>query len=126
VEAKLSHEKDVYIVHVGGTLDIEDTQGFKSVVLQKLRKQKIIFNIQKASFVGSTGLGPFLETLREVSTQGVCGLKMVGASSEFKRLLQNLELSNLEIFETNEGALRSFTEPVMPQVILTEPSILAE
>lgn len=108
MEAKLKSNRDVTIIQVHGTLDIEDTQNFKSVVLKQFSEHKVVFDMGKASFVGSTGLGPFLETIKELSAKNAHGLKLVGASSDFQRLFLNLEIANLEMFETEDGAIRSF------------------
>ena len=108
MEAKLKSNKDVTIIQVQGTLDIEDTQSFKTAILKNFSERKLVFNMQKASFVGSTGLGPFLETLKEFSALNAHGIKLVGVSIDFQRLFQNLELANLQIYESEDRAIQSF------------------
>lgn len=108
MEAKLRSLRDITIIQVQGTLDIEHTQNFRSVVLKRFTDHKIVFNMQKAAFVGSTGLGPFMDALKEISARNAYGLKLVGVSPDFQRLFQNLELANLQIYDNEDTAVQSF------------------
>ena len=105
--ANLIDKNGVLIVNIGGTLDIEHTHFFKETCLRELLAKKVIFNMENASFVGSTGLQCFIETVQGLSL-GQHGLKVYGAKSEFKRLLQNLELQKLQILENEEQAIARF------------------
>ena len=105
--AKLIDKNGVLIVNIGGTLDIEYTQPFKEACLRQFSSKKIIFNMEKANFVGSTGLQSFIETLQGLS-QGQHGVKVTGVKTEFRRIFQNLELQRLEIFESDDSAVASF------------------
>jgi len=118
MEARLRNQKDVTIIHVGGTLDIEHTQGFKKVILKNYATKKVVFDMREASFVGSTGLGAFLDTLRELSLCTSHGIKFVGVNNDFRRIFQNLEIHCLEIYESENGALDSFLQPLP---VVTEP-----
>ena len=91
MEARLRNQKDITIIHVGGTLDIEHTQGFKTAILKNFATKKIVFDMKDASFVGSTGLGAFLDTLRELSARNAHGVKFVGVNNDFRRIFQRLQ-----------------------------------
>lgn len=111
METRLRSHNDVTIIDVGGTLDIEHTQIFRQALIEKFDGRKIVFDMQKASFVGSTGLGAFFDGVRKLSQKSAWGIKVIGANSEFRRLFQNMEITNLEIFESEQLAVDSFQSP---------------
>lgn len=106
--AKIKPYNDIMIITLGGTLDIEYTQTFKMVCLKEFQSKKVIFNMQNASFVGSTGIQPFMETLVTLSMHSPQGIKIVGAGVEFRRIFQNLEIGNLEICDNEDAAIGSY------------------
>ena len=112
MEAKIKNNMDVTIIRIQGTLDIEHTQGFKSVALNKLKGQKVVFNMAEAAFVGSTGIGPFLDTVKELASNASFGVKVVGLNADFQRIFSNLEVSGLTLYDTEARAMESFIEPV--------------
>jgi anti-anti-sigma factor len=108
MEAQMKNQGEVTIITIRGPLDIEKTQPFREACIRHLLNKKVIFNMEKASFVGSTGLQAFLETIRTLSEESQHGLKVVGVQAEFKRIFQNLEIQQLQIHDSEEGALSSF------------------
>jgi anti-anti-sigma factor len=108
--ARVKPHQDITIISLGGTLDIEYTQAFKEACLRQFQSKKVIFNMEKAHFVGSTGIQPFMETLLTLASAAPQGLKMVGVGVEFKRIFQNLEIQNLEICESEASAIGRFLE----------------
>ncbi|MEZ0391712.1 MAG: STAS domain-containing protein [Pseudobdellovibrionaceae bacterium] len=108
METRLKNQGEVTIITIQGSLDIEATQPFREACLRHLLGKKVIFNMEKAAFVGSTGLTAFLEAIRTLSEENQYGLKVVGVQAEFKRIFQNLEIQKLQIHETEAVALSSF------------------
>jgi anti-anti-sigma factor len=108
MEAKVKNLGEVTIVTIRGSLDIEKTQPFREACLRHLLGKKVVFNMENAAFVGSTGLTAFLETIRTLSEENLHGLKVVGVQAEFKRIFQNLEIQKLQMHESEAGALSSF------------------
>lgn len=111
MEAKLKSLGEIAIVSIRGALDIEQTQPFREACLKHLSSKKVIFNMQDATFVGSTGIQPFLDTIKTLSEGNQQAIKIVGVKSEFRRLLMNLELSGLEIHESETAAISSYFNP---------------
>jgi anti-anti-sigma factor len=109
MEAKLKNQGEVTIITIQGPLNIERTQSFREVCLRHLLGKKVIFNMEMASFVGSTGLQAFLETVRTLSEENQHGLKVVGVQAEFRRIFQNLEIQQLQIHDSEETAVSSFS-----------------
>lgn len=99
---------DVLVVSIAGTLHIEETQPFREAARSKLLGEKLVFNMAGANFVGSTGLQPFLEMIKILDEKGIHGLKLVGVKPEFRRLISNLETTQLQYFECEKTAIDAF------------------
>lgn len=108
MQARLKNQGEITIITIQGPLEIEKTQPFREVCLRNFVGKKVIFNMERASFVGSTGLQAFLETVRTLSEENSHGLKVVGVQAEFKRIFQNLEIQRLQIHDSEEVAVSSF------------------
>jgi anti-anti-sigma factor len=106
--ARLKNEGEVTIISIQGSLDIEQTQPFKETCIKHFLNKKLVFNMEGASFVGSTGLKAFLDTVQMLSEESAFGLKIVGLRPEFRRILQNMEIRTLQIHESLETAVQSF------------------
>lgn len=113
MRAMMTDKKGVYVVSIGGTLDIECTQIFKDTCLKELKEKKVIFNMENAHFVGSTGLQSFIETIKGLSYSQF-GIKIVNPRTEFRRIFQNMDIQNLQIHENEENAMASFLAPAVP------------
>jgi anti-anti-sigma factor len=112
---RIKNQGEVTIISIHGSLDIEKTQPFKEACIKHLLNKKIVFNMEAANFVGSTGLKAFLDTIQTLSEEGSFGLKMIGLRPEFRRILQNMDLKTLQIHENLDTALQSFV-PV-PEIL---------
>lgn len=109
MEAKLTAHDDVTIITIRGVLNIEHTQPFREICIKHFLKKKIIFNMTSASFVGSTGIQPFLDAVKLVTEENKHGLKIVGVGSEFRRIFQNIESEHLHFFEDESSAIASLS-----------------
>ena len=114
MEAKIRHLGEIAIISLKGPLEIEYTQPLRDTCAKHFVGKKIIFNMEKANFVGSTGIQSFVDTVKMLNEQSQSGLKLVGLKSEFRRIFQNLEMSNLEIHDTEVTAIQSFDKPQGP------------
>jgi anti-anti-sigma factor len=110
VEASVKSQGGITIVKIDGALAIERTQSFREVCLRNFLNKKIVFNMEGTTFVGSTGLQAFIDTIKTLSEENLHGLKVVGARPEFKRIFQNLEFQKLQIHDSEDGALASFSQ----------------
>ncbi len=102
---------DISIVELQGPLEIDLTQPFREACKNHFKEKKVIFNLERVNFVGSTGIQSFLETIRLLAENR--GIKLVGTKSELKRMIENLALTNLEFCETEDQAFRSFLTPLL-------------
>jgi anti-anti-sigma factor len=115
MEAKLKQHGEIAIVSIKGFLDIEKTQPFRDACVKHFLGEKVIFNLEKANFVGSTGIQSFIEAMRIVSQKTQTGIRLVGLKAEFKRIFTNLEIQGLEFCDNETLAIHSFSK--IPDVI---------
>lgn len=110
MQASVSNYGEIAVVEISGVLTIEEAQAFRQVCAKHLLDKKVVFNMRAANFVGSNGIKPFLDIITEISQKGSHGLKVVNPKVEFRRIFFNMELSGLQIHESLDGAVASFTE----------------
>lgn len=121
MNARVHQFGEVTVISIYGPLTIDCTQPFRQAVLKRYRGQKIVFNMSKASFVGSTGIHDFIETIRELGQQHSHGVKVASPRVEFRRILQNLEIQKLEIFDSEVHAVQAFSAPRVVSAAISEP-----
>ena len=107
MEAKLKQLGEVSVVCISGSLEIDKAQFFRDVCGRQNFGQKVIFNLENASFVGSTGIQPFVDAMKIVCQRSNLGLKVVGLKNEFRRIFANEEIQGLEICDSEGLALAS-------------------
>lgn len=116
MEAKVVNHDGVYVVTLSGQLDFESADSLRNTCRKLFREKKVIFNLAKLNFVGSSGLTPFLELLSEMNRSHGRDIKLCSVGSEFIRLFEAGELYGLEIYEDEVKARHAFVTP--PNVIL--------
>jgi anti-anti-sigma factor len=116
MQAKLRQHGEISIVQIQGSLQIERTQAFREACSKSFIGKKIIFNMEEAHFVGSTGIQSFIDAVKILTANGESKLKLVGLKAEFKRIFANLELVGVEILETESVAIESFTVGGLPSI----------
>jgi len=109
LEARIIQAHDITVVKLKGFLDFEVAETFRKNCLENLAGYKVIFNLRELSFVGSSGITPFVDMLIQFSKNSEIPPKFCEMTSEFKRLFLSSQLSELEIFEDELGAMKSFT-----------------
>lgn len=105
---------DTIVVSVDGKLDYETQDSFK----ENLKKvatvasgkntdstpTKVIFDMEKLEFVGSSGITQFIETLKEFGAQTDQKARILKASSEFKKVMRAFDEEQTFEFSEHEGA----------------------
>jgi anti-anti-sigma factor len=108
VEAKFEIHSGVYVVQLSGQLDFESADALKARCASLFANKNIVFSLKGLSFVGSSGLTPFLELLRALLKSNGTNFKICSVSSEFMRLFEAAELFGLEVYENAEQAQLAF------------------
>jgi len=114
MQAKIRKDGDVTVVELKGRLDFETAEPFRETCNDILANSKVVFNLSELSFVGSSGIGAFVNTLREFTTKNPVPPRFCEVRSEFKKVFKSSEEGVFQIFENEEEALQSFNSPPIP------------
>lgn len=122
MQARVSQEGDVVVVHLLGKIDLESAAQFRKICIEKFAQSQVVFNFQNLSFVGSTGILPFLETMQAFKKANSRGFKFSNVGTEFRRLFAATPLHDVLIFENFQLASRSFIESGIPSIPHEQPT----
>lgn len=115
VEKKLISEKgkDMAILYVEGLIKVGESAWFlaKAIKASDLRRKKIILDFGRIDYIDSTGIGELVGTCGTLARKG----RKLALSHVSKRIAKLIEVAHLTdvlpIFETEEEAIASFSEP---------------
>jgi anti-sigma B factor antagonist len=122
MQAKIRKDGDITVVELKGKLGFETAEPFRETCADIPTNSKVIFNLSGLSFVGSSGIGAFVNTLRDLSVGSAVPPKFCHLKSEFKKVFRATD-SSFQIFEDESAAVTSFalgTIP-LPQLDFLEP-----
>jgi anti-anti-sigma factor len=126
MQAKLRKEGEITVVTIQGFLEIEQTQPFREACAKHLINEKVVFNMEKTNFVGSTGLQPFLDTVQNFLEKNEFGLKVVCKRPEFIRIFQNYQSNKLRVVDSEDKAILAFQEPIYDVPTNETPTVSVE
>ena len=115
MKAQVSQNGEVTVVHVSGHIDYESVTPFQETCLSRFSSKKLVFNLQGLSFVGSSGITQFVQTLESLAATSPMGLKICRASTEFQKVLTSNQIPGLEIYEEQYQAEQAFFISRVPQ-----------
>jgi anti-anti-sigma factor len=124
LQARLKNHGDVTIVEFSGRIDIESAPPFRQACRTHLKGKKVVFDFAKLSFVGSTGMLPFLEALEEFTKTPGNQAKLSGIGLEFGRVLSATTLGLIESWDVEAQAVEAFTNPRMIEMALAHREAL--
>jgi anti-anti-sigma factor len=109
MEAKVESRDGIYVVSLAGQLDFESADALRNNCRQMFSDKKVIFNLEALNFVGSSGLTPFLDLLKDMKKNLGKNVKICAAQKDFVRLFETGgDLSQIEIYESEEKAHNAF------------------
>lgn len=101
---------EVGILEIVGDIDLFNTSQIQSIV-QNLAAEKIfrvIFNLERVSYIDSSGIGMFLTMLRHLK-KAEGGLKLLKLSVSVRKVFEMARIiSVFEVFDDEESAIQSF------------------
>jgi anti-anti-sigma factor len=123
MQARINRHGEIVVVYLSGRVDVETAEPFREACLNQLVSVKVVFDFKHLSFVGSSGLLPFLETIQEFAGRNANGFKFCGVGSEFRRVFSSTALSEVQIFDSDVQAVQAFLNPpvVVPQAVEAVP-----
>jgi len=119
MQAKLRKDGDVTVVDLTGRLDFETSEPFRETIAEMLGNSKVVFNLSGLSFVGSSGISAFVNTLKELSDKAPVRPRFCHVRSEFQRVFKSTGPDAFPLFEDETAAVKSFDQPVLPIAELT-------
>ena len=127
MEAKIIEREDVLVVYLKGRIDIEATEPFRQACLQQLANRKVVFHFGDLSFVGSNGIGSFIDTVREMRKSTNTAMKFCTVGSEFQKVFAATQVVNdIEIYPNEVFAMNAFSNKDKIQVAPVTPAPTTE
>jgi anti-anti-sigma factor len=120
MQAKLRKDGDVTVVDLTGRLDFETAEPFRETCQEMLRDSKVVFNLSGLSFVGSSGISAFVNTLKELSDGAPVRPRFCNVRAEFQRVFKSTGQDAFPLFEDERAAVGSFDQPALLNVSKTE------
>ena len=114
---RAKQEGNVVVFELEGNLDFETIVQFENacerLIEQSAQTQRLVFNMEKLKFVGSSGINQFVRVLKNFNTLPVKP-KYIHVSSEFEKIFRALQTvrNPFDIFENEAQAIVAFdTDP---------------
>jgi len=126
MEAKIQRHGDITVVQLRGQIDLEKNQNFRQFCLRQLADKKVIFCLEGLQFVGSSGIQVFFRTLQDVHARNKHGIKVSGLKPDFLRVFRYTAVSDLDVHETSDFAVRSFQTGIPSGFTFTETVPVAD
>ena len=104
-------KEDILICSIDGEIDINTSPQIKKAFdkLAKDKQKKVIINLEKVSYVDSSGLATLVEALKNFRAYGG-KLKLTSLSGKVKSLFEITKLEKLfDIVDREEEALKTFS-----------------
>ena len=108
MDAKVENRDGIFVVSLSGKMDFESADSLKAKCLQRFSETDVIFNLRELSFVGSSGITPFLELLQALSQNLGPRFKICSVGNEFLRLFESEATGGIEIYRDLSDAQRAF------------------
>lgn len=102
---------EIAIIKAKGYIDTITTQKIEKILINQiaLKKYKLIVNLEKVSYINSSGWGAFLREIKEIRKENG-DLVLVNMSPDVYSVFETMEFSNIfKYFDSVEAALKNFT-----------------
>ena len=118
MKTKIQKNGDTIVVTMDGKLDFEtyvplreDLSKLMSTPPTDCVPKKIIFNLEKLEFVGSSGISSFVQTLKEFNANSPMKPRYCHVKSEFRKIIKAFDEADLfEFYDTEDRAKKSFDQ----------------
>lgn len=118
MKTQIKKAGDTLVVSINGKLDFEASDALKQDLGKIMREngtdespRKIIFNMEKLDFVGSSGISSFVQALKEFNAQSPTRPRYCSVKSEFQKVIKAFDESDgFEFFDNEERAKKSFDQ----------------
>lgn len=118
---KAKQDGNVVVFELEGQLDFETTLLFQQAcngVLKQSESQRVVLNMEKLKFVGSSGINQFIDILKDFN-QHPTKPKFCKVSSEFSKIFKAYQTSRnpFELFDDEDTAKAAFDSIPVPKKV---------
>ncbi len=117
-------QKEILIVHLSGNIDSESVDLFRQACRGPLAGRPVLFNLEHLSFVGSSGLRPFLESLNDLTKTAGSDVRFCEVRNDFRQILSATPLGRRPCLVNEASGVESYkVEFVQAADHLPAPSV---
>ncbi len=127
---RAKNEGEVLVLELEGQLDFETTLQFQqtcTALMQKNESQKVVFNMEKLKFVGSSGINHFIRIMKDFNSPKFVKRKpkLCSLSTEFVRIFRAYQPARnpFDIFENYPEAAAAFDAPPPKKIARPKKSV---
>lgn len=117
MKTQIKKNEDSIVVIMDGHIDFEtyvplreDLSRLISETKTELTPKKIIFDLEKLEFVGSSGISSFIQTLKEFNANSPTKPTYCNVKSEFRRIIKAFDEEELFDFYEPLGTTRKLLD----------------
>ncbi|HPI40912.1 MAG TPA: STAS domain-containing protein [Pseudobdellovibrionaceae bacterium] len=119
MRVNMVEQGEIFFLHIEGRLEIEKIKFLTSQLKSKFQNKKVVFCLEKLSFVGSCGIQKFFLDIDELHKKQIIEARIVGLPQDFRYMLRFNQIANLEFLENVQVAVESFLlPPVVNQTLI--------
>ena len=107
MQAKIKKERDAFVIHLSGKVDFDSSEPFRTTLLNHVKGSNDVFNMQGLDFVGSNGITPFVQTIKDLLQGSTALVRFCHLSSEFVRIFEANEVAFGYNFQDEASAVNS-------------------
>lgn len=112
MRAEITKNGEITIVALTGQISFDTITPFRDHCMNKLKGEKVVFDLGQLNFVGSIGITSFFEIIKDVVESKALEPKFCNVKSEFHKLFTAWFANNVEIYEQKEHAIHAFMNPM--------------
>ncbi len=118
MKTRIQKTGDTIVVNIDGRLGFDTHLPFQEDLSKLSRIQnsdttpkKIIFNLEKLEFVGSSGISSFVQSLKDFNAHATTKPRYCNVKSEFQKVIKAFdEDQEFQIYDSEDRARRSFDQ----------------
>lgn len=118
MKTQIKKNGDTIVVSMDGKLDFDTHVPLREDLFKLVEEpnqdsvpKKIIFNLEKLEFVGSSGISSFVQTLKEFNESAPTKPRYCNVKSEFRRVIKAFDEEEVfEFYESEDRARKSFDQ----------------
>ncbi len=111
MRASVSKVQGITIVSIEGQLNFETILPFRKQCIEKLWGERVIFSFESLSFVGSSGITSFFETIKDFIDNNSHAPKFCCVRPEFQKLFEAWFSNQIEIYDKADLAVNAYNNP---------------